>query len=39
LRVALLGIPQSPSIDAVLEVLGRERVLERLAKVLAAGAD
>ena len=39
LRVALLGLPQSPSIDAVLEVLGRERVLERLAKVLAAGPD
>jgi glutamyl-tRNA synthetase len=39
LRVALLGLPQSPSIDAVLEVLGRERVLERLAKVLAAVAD
>ena len=34
LRVALLGIPQSPSIDAVLEVLGRERVLERLARLL-----
>ena len=34
LRVAVLGQPQSPSIDAVLEVLGRERVLERLAKVL-----
>lgn len=30
LRVALLGIPQSPSIDAVLEVFGRERVLQRL---------
>ena len=25
LRVVLLGQPQSPSIDAVLEVLGRER--------------
>jgi len=36
LRVALLGLPHSPSIDAVLEVLGRERVLDRLAKVLAA---
>ena len=36
LRVALLGLPQSPSIDAVLEVLGRERVLARLTKVLAA---
>ncbi len=32
LRVALLGTPQTPSIDAVLEVLGRERVLERLAR-------
>lgn len=39
LRVALLGLPQSPSIDAVLEVLGRERVLERLAKALAARTD
>ena len=37
LRVALLGLPQSPSIDSVLEVLGRERVLERLAGVAAAG--
>jgi glutamyl-tRNA synthetase len=36
LRVALLGLPQSPSIDAVLEALGRERVLARLATVLAA---
>jgi len=36
LRVALLGLPQSPSIDTVLETLGRERVLARLAKVLAA---
>jgi glutamyl-tRNA synthetase len=34
LRVALLGLPQSPSIDAVLEILGRERVLARLAAVL-----
>ena len=30
LRVVLLGQPQSPSIDAVLEVLGKERVLARL---------
>jgi glutamyl-tRNA synthetase len=30
LRVALLGQPQSPAIDRVLAVLGRERVLERL---------
>jgi len=36
LRVALLGLPHSPSIDAVLEVLGRERVLARLAAVLPA---
>ncbi|MFA7267924.1 MAG: glutamate--tRNA ligase [Sterolibacterium sp.] len=34
LRVALLGQAQSPSIDAVLEVLGRERVLERLGRAL-----
>jgi glutamyl-tRNA synthetase len=30
LRVVLLGQPQSPSIDAVLEVLGRKEVLRRL---------
>jgi len=30
LRVVLLGQPQSPAIDAVLEVLGRERVLARM---------
>jgi glutamyl-tRNA synthetase len=30
LRVALLGQPQSPSIDQVLEVMGRERVMARL---------
>jgi glutamyl-tRNA synthetase len=36
LRVALLGLPQSPSIDAVLEVLGRKRVLARLDAVLPA---
>ena len=30
LRVAVLGVPQTPAIDAVLEVLGRERVLQRL---------
>ena len=35
LRVALLGQPQSPAIDGVLEVLGRERVLARLAALLA----
>lgn len=31
LRVMLLGQPQSPSIDAVLEVMGRDEVLRRLA--------
>ncbi|MCK6410567.1 MAG: glutamate--tRNA ligase, partial [Thauera sp.] len=30
LRVAVLGVAQTPAIDAVLEVLGRERVLARL---------
>jgi glutamyl-tRNA synthetase len=30
LRVAVLGQPQTPSIDAVLEVMGRELVLTRL---------
>ena len=34
LRVALLGVTQTPSIDAVLEVLGRERVLTRLDRQL-----
>jgi glutamyl-tRNA synthetase len=34
LRVALLGQPQSPAIDAVLEVMGREGVLGRLDAVL-----
>ena len=34
LRVALLGQPQSPSIDAVLEVLGMERVLKRVERYL-----
>jgi glutamyl-tRNA synthetase len=34
LRVALLGQPQSPAIDAVLEVLGRAAVLDRLARYI-----
>ncbi len=34
LRVAILGQPQTPSIDAVLETMGRERVLGRLDRVL-----
>lgn len=33
LRVALLGQPQSPSIDQVLEVMGRERVMARLQSI------
>ncbi|MBI5897888.1 MAG: glutamate--tRNA ligase [Rhodocyclales bacterium] len=36
LRVVLLGLPQSPSIDSVLEVLGRERVIARLESALGA---
>lgn len=34
LRVAVLGVPQTPSIDGVLEVLGRERVLARMLRYL-----
>ena len=34
LRVAVLGVAQTPSIDTVLEVLGRERVLARLDREL-----
>jgi glutamyl-tRNA synthetase len=34
LRVVLLGQPQSPAIDAVLEVLGRAEVLARLDRYL-----
>lgn len=34
LRVAVLGVPQTPAIDAVLEVLGRERVLARMQRYL-----
>ncbi|MFN3984160.1 MAG: glutamate--tRNA ligase [Rhodocyclaceae bacterium] len=34
LRVALLGVTQTPSIDAVLEVMGREAVLHRLDRYL-----
>ncbi len=35
LRVALLGQPQSPAIDRVLAVLGRDEVLRRLARTLS----
>jgi glutamyl-tRNA synthetase len=34
LRVALLGQPQSPAIDRVLAVLGRDEVLQRLERIL-----
>jgi glutamyl-tRNA synthetase len=34
LRVVLLGQPQSPAIDAVVEVLGREETLKRLDAIL-----
>lgn len=34
LRVLLLGQPQSPSIDAVLDLMGRDLVLGRLGRVL-----
>lgn len=32
LRVSTLGVTQTPSIDAVLEVLGRDRVLSRMSR-------
>ncbi|WP_227814565.1 glutamate--tRNA ligase [Nitrogeniibacter aestuarii] len=35
LRVLLVGQPQTPSIDAVLEAMGRDRVLARLTPYLA----
>ena len=34
LRVVLLGQPQTPAIDAVLETMGRELVLGRIDRVL-----
>jgi glutamyl-tRNA synthetase len=34
LRVAVLGVTQTPSIDAVLEVMGRETVLQRVRRYL-----
>ncbi|GAA5181794.1 glutamate--tRNA ligase [Niveibacterium umoris] len=33
LRVALLGVTQTPAIDAVLEVIGRDRVIARLGRI------
>ena len=35
LRVAVTGRTQTPSIDAVLELIGRDKVLERLDRALA----
>ena len=35
LRVAVTGLGQSPSIDAVMQLVGRERVLARLDRVIA----
>ncbi|MGL4752084.1 MAG: glutamate--tRNA ligase [Aeromonadaceae bacterium] len=39
LRVAVTGLGQSPSIDAVMQLVGRERVLARLDRVLALLAN
>ena len=36
LRVAVTGLGQSPSIDAVMKLVGRERVLARLDRVIAS---
>ena len=36
LRVAVTGLGQSPSIDAVMKLVGKDRVLSRLDKVIAA---
>ena len=38
LRVAVTGRTQTPSIDAVLELIGRDKVLERLDRALASSA-
>ncbi|MDH4150912.1 MAG: glutamate--tRNA ligase [Betaproteobacteria bacterium] len=39
LRVMVTGEPQSPSIDATLELIGRDEVLARMAQELAAFPD
>ena len=39
LRVMVTGEPQTPSVDATLELIGRERVLERMAAELAHFQD
>ncbi|MGH8631319.1 MAG: hypothetical protein ACREU7_11235, partial [Burkholderiales bacterium] len=36
LRVMVTGEPQTPSIDATLELIGREEVLKRMDQELAA---
>ena len=38
LRVAVTGRTQTPSIDAVLELIGRDTVLERIDRALATPA-
>ena len=38
LRVAVTGRTQTPSIDAVLELIGRDKVLERIDRALAISA-
>ncbi len=39
LRVMVTGEPQSPSIDATLELVGRDEVLARMAQELALFPD
>jgi glutamyl-tRNA synthetase len=39
LRVAVTGRTQTPSIDAVLELIGRDVVLQRLEEALARAGD
>jgi glutamyl-tRNA synthetase len=39
LRVVVTGRTQTPSIDAVLELFGRERVLARIERALRRGAE
>jgi len=38
LRVVVTGRTQTPSIDAVLELIGRDKVLERIDRALAISA-
>jgi glutamyl-tRNA synthetase len=39
LRVALLGVEHTPSVDAVLELLGRDQVLRRIARIVQGTED